>query len=169
MILRALQHTLQHTPPHFCNILQHTATSAVPRGYIFDIVCTATHTATHSNTLLQHTATHGNAKQHKATHCNIRCTLRVCIRIPFEFEVRKPLVINTMQHTAKHCNTLQRTATHCNHCNTLQHTATHYNTLQHTATSAVSRGYLLEFMIFRCNTLQHCFSRSMQPLLYGCL
>ena len=57
---------------------------------------TATHTATHCNTL-QHTATHCNTLHHTATHCT------------------------TLQHTATHCTTLQHTTTHCN---TLQHTAT---------------------------------------------
>jgi len=63
---------------------------------------TATHTATHCNTL-QSTAMHNNTLQHTTTHCN------------------------TQQHTATHCNTLQHTAARCN---TLQHTATYCNTSQ---------------------------------------
>jgi len=85
---------------------------------------TATHTATHCNTLQhaatkqQHTATHGNPLQHLATLCNTR------------------------QHTTTNCKTLQHAArapllcsrlhtyTRVHICNTLQHTATHCNTLQ---------------------------------------
>ena len=103
-----------------CNKLQYTAIS------------TATHTATHCNTL-QHTATHCDTLRHTATHCN------------------------TLRHTATYCDTLQHTATHYTTyvgCGTLQHIAAHCNTLYSGANGLVA-SFFSPFACTLHHTLQH--------------
>jgi len=117
---------------------QSSCCNAIQLGCSHD---TATHTATHCNTLqhtLQHTATHCNAP-HSGEQCHPVCFAHPCCRPPQQEVCSSCVTPVALQqcYAARHCKRLQDFGRHCNkhvalvvpllRCNnvTLQHTTTH--------------------------------------------
>ena len=137
-------------------------------------ICIHIHITKQQHSEFAHTTTHGNSRQHTATHRTAPCrtthyTGAQTSKI-LEFLLSGQVMLTTtlcftLRHAATHCNSLQLTATQkhipamfwtsflrsSTHCNSLQLTATHCNSLQLTATQKHIPSMFLTS--FHCNAL----------------
>ena len=184
--VRACIHTRLHGCEHCC---MHSGACMIVLCYfkkqgtvwICVGVRTATHTATHYNTL-QHATTHCNTKtmimldydlislvdgekrQVAATHCITLQCIATHIWWLLAHDRTSSVVHYRPQHTATHCYTLQHTAAHYH---ALQHTATHTNKLRCSGVSLVCVSYIVSPSLCVSLCLSHvCLSVSLMRVNY---